>query len=547
MPHIETRSSAPNSDLLNSRALQPWENVTEDYDKIYKHGETIVGSPELAQQLFTRLATESSRSIIIGGQLGDEGKGRLVDNEIDSMLQLRKAKRVNVIRYQGGNNAGHTIQKEIEEDGVKREVKLALHVVPSGVMYPEAVGIIDSGVVVNPEDLRTEVGYVEAEPSIGDIRDKLYVSENAILNTDLERVMEWANTLLTHNASGGTSRGIGPSYAGHYDRTGLKIHDFMSDAWKDTLGKKYDQLSRMLTAVHGRDLATVEVPDFAATVKEGKAQKRTVGTKDEFIDRLSDARSWLESRNMVRETWTIHEETLRDVQKGVVFEGAQAVGLHAWLGTYPDVTASNTTAHGITEGTQGFWTIDQTQKRMAVIKHNPSSVGARHMPTHIDLPRNTNDLPPDATSEQKYGAWVRDVANERGTTTGRWRDMNHLDLAALSFNLKVGGVNSLAITHLDVAKADQPIRVATHYKDSNGNDVGYRPDLRYLNTLTAQYVELPGWDGEAAQNATTFDSLPENAKKYLAFIQARTGVPIVAATTGPKRDNFLEFPGNNPA
>lgn len=250
---------------------------------------------------------------------------------------------------------------------------------------------------------------------------------------------------------------------------------------------------------------------------------------------------------MVRETWTIHEETLTDLNRGVVFEGAQAVGLHPWLGTYPDVTASNTTAYGITEGTMGFWSLDQTQKRMAVIKHNPSSVGARHMPTHIDLPRTTNDLPPDATPDQMYGAWVRDVANERGTTTGRWRDINKLDLAFLTFNLRVGGVNSLGITHLDVAREDQPIKVATHYVDAQGREVGYRPDLRYLSTVQAQYIELPGWDGEAAQKAKSFDELPENAKKYLAFIQARTGIPIVAATTGPKRDNFLEFPGNNPA
>lgn len=274
MPHEIASHQPATSATIERRALRPYEGVAEDFDRIYNRGEMTVGSPALAQELFTRAATEPSRTVIIGGQLGDEGKGRLVDNEIDSMLNLRNVRRVNVIRFQGGNNAGHTVQREITEAGVTRDVKLALHTVPSGVMYPEAIGIIDAGVVVNPEDLQTEVGYVEAEPSIGDIRDKLYVSENAVLNTDLERVMEWANTLLTHNATGGTSRGIGPSYAGHYDRTGLKLRDFMDEKWRDLLGKKYEQLEATLKAVHGKELATAEVPDFAATVREKKAQKK---------------------------------------------------------------------------------------------------------------------------------------------------------------------------------------------------------------------------------------------------------------------------------
>jgi adenylosuccinate synthase len=366
---FESRSYAPPDNRLERRFQKPWEGVTEDLDRIYNRGEITVGSPQLAQELFTKLLSDQSRTIIFGGQLGDEGKGRLVDNEITAMLQIPKVKTVNIIRYQGGNNAGHTVEKVLDTG---EKVKLALHQVPSGVMYTEAVGIMDTGMVINVEDLQTEVGYVEAEESIGDIRGKLYLSKNAIHNTDLDRVTEYTNRIITSKASGGTSRGIGPSYAAHYDRTGSKINDFMVEEWREAYGQKYDLVQQTLTA-RGIDLATTVVPDFKATVETKTAQTRAVGGRKEFLDRLEATREWLDSRDMVRETVTIHEETISDMSKGVIFEGSQAVGLHPWLGTYPDVTASDTTASGVRDGT-AFWMTKRRNESRSLNTTHPVSV-----------------------------------------------------------------------------------------------------------------------------------------------------------------------------
>lgn len=536
MQRAEQQSLFPRTNTHEQRFLRPWEGWKEDYERIYNRGKYSVGSPELAESLLFQYILEQPRTIIFGGQLGDEGKGRFVDNEIDSMLQLPRVKQVLVVRYQGGNNAGHTIER-----GGKR---IALHVIPSGIFYTEAVGIMDRGMVINVGDLQTEVA--DAESKVGDLRGRLYLSDAAIHNTDLERALEYGNVAQTKKADGGTMRGMGPSYAGHYDRTGKKIHEFLSADWRESYGKRYDDISNELTA-KGIPLETVVVPDFEATIRSGPAQTRKVGTKAEFLDRLEESREWLLQRDMVRDTITIHEQTIANTKQGVLFEGSQAVGLDAWLGTYPDVTSSNTTASGIKEGT-AFWKKDQCGKRMAVIKHNPSSVGKRRMPTHIDLPRTWDEpLPEDATPDQIYADWVRRKAREVGTTTGRFRDMNALDLAFLAHTLHLGEANSLGVTHLDVARESDSIPVATHYvrKDDGKTPIRFRPDLRLLDEVQPHKIYLPGWNGDECAKATAFDDLPENAKKYLAFIQTRTGLPVIAVTTGPDEKNYIEFKGSH--
>lgn len=537
MRTIEYLPQNSTEERLERRFMNPSEGWKEDYDRIYHKNEIHVGSPQLAQELLEQFLRSQPRTIIFGGQLGDEGKGRLVDNEISSMLHMDRIKQVMVIRYQGGSNAGHTVEKD--------DIKLALHQVPSGVFYTETVGIMDTGMVINVEDLQTEIGYVEE--AVGDTRGKLVLSERAIHNTDLDRAKEWVNSRATGKAEGGTGRGITPSYAGHYDRTGKKIHEFMADNWREEYGKAYDQLATSLSGL-GINLSDIEVPDFKATIETEKSQKRTVGTREEFLDRLEASRDWLVDRDMVQDTITIHEETFTDASRGVLFEGSQAVGLDAWIGTEPDRTGSDTTAGGVKQGTQ-FWKKDQLGKRMAVIKHNPSSVGVRRMPTHIDLPKNWEDpLPENATQDEIYADWARREAREIGTTTKRFRDMNALDLPFLAHTLHEGEANSMGITHLDVAREDMDIPVAISYvSKSTGKEVRFKPDLRNLADVEAQIIHLPGWDGKKAAEAKSFDELPENAKRYIAFIQARTGCPIVAITTGPKHDNFMEFEGAHAA
>lgn len=483
-------------------------------------------------RVFEHLAKDHTVAII-GAMLGDEGKGRFVDTKLESLLAIPGVEIAVVVRFNGGNNSGHTVEG------------LDLHVVPSSIMYPQAVGIIDQGAVIHPEDFQTEVEYVEEVA--GDTRGKLFLSEKAIVCTDIERAEEVLNRIKSGAAKGGTGRGVAPSYAHNLDRTGKRVSDLMTEDWKENFSKYYEQ-KQLDFSPYGMDLADVLVPDFKSSHQNGRLIDRPVGTKEEFLDRLENARSWIIDRQMVTNTFLIHESMLQDMNKrGVIFEGAQAQGLHPWLGTFPDVTASDPSIAGIISGT-ALWRPQDIKERIGILKvPYTSSVGVRRMPTHIELPKNSEDLPNDATPEQKWAARVREEANEYGTTTGRPRDINFLDLPLLAYNARMSGIEVLAATHLDIARAEDKIKVCTHYTDANGKTVlPYQPGLVYLANVRPNYIELPGWDGEACRQAKSIDDLPENALKFLAYAQARTGYPIVAATTGPKRENLVALPGYNP-
>lgn len=479
-----------------------------------------------------RILVRKNTIAVVGAALGDEGKGRLVDNKIEVLLKKRGIKKVYVVRFQGGNNTGHTVEKD--------SIKLALHLVPAGIMYKQAIGIMDRGMVIHVEDLQTEVAYIEEK--VGSLKNRLYLSDEAILCTDLERAEEVLNRLKTGRAKGGTGRGISPAYAHHYDRLGLKIYDLTSKNWGGILSKQYDQYDKEFSAF-GVSLSDTEVPDFRTTVKTRKETRRTVGSKKEFLERIRISRAWLLKRNMIRNTFLIHQNIFDDSSIGVIFEGAQALGLDPWLGTRPDTTSSNTSLYGISEGT-AYWLPAHIEEKIGTFKIlYTSSVGARRMPTHVDLPKDVKDLPSSATGEQKWAAFVREEGFEYGTTTGRPRDITHLDLAFLTYNARMSGIDALAGTHLDIAEEDHTIKVCTHYTDKNGKPVSYQPGLRYLEGVVPHYVELPGWDGKACQKAKKASDLPENALTFLSFIQSRIGYPIVAVTTGPQRENFIKLPG----
>ncbi len=514
--------------LQKQRLLVPQIGIHEDFDRIYNQGQRLIGWPPGEKRIFAHLARKNTVAVL-GAVLGDEGKGRFVDNKIDDLCATPQVTKVYVIKYQGGNDTGHTIENN---DGVR----LALHLVPSSVMHPKAIGVIDKGVVVNAEDLKTEVEYVESK--IGDLRGKIMLSPDAILATDLERAEEVLNRERNGHTSGGTGRGISLAYAHHYDKLGLKVFDLLNENWHEIFDKQYEQHKLQFSAF-GKDLSTVQVPDFHATKIMGENKLRLVGIKTKFLDRLESARKWLLKRDMIRDTFALHRKLLFDKHSGVIFEGSQALGLHAWLGTRPDVAASDTSMNGILQGTN-MWKTTDIAERIGVFKATyTSSVGSRHMPTQIDLKNLSDDL----TQDQKWGKWVREEAHEYGTTTGRPRDILHIDLPMLTYNANMAGIEVLAATHLDIASENVLIKVCTHYLDSQDNIVPYQPGLHHLKDVIPQYIELPGWDGKVCKQAKNIDDLPENATNYLAFIQARTGFPIVAGTTGPARKDLIVFPG----
>jgi adenylosuccinate synthase len=509
----------------------PEKGITTVIKKIYKENNTnSLGWPTLEKRLFEDLARKNTCSII-GIALGDEGKGRFIDNKIETMLKKPGVKHVTVVRYQGGNNAGHSIEK----DGKKIDV----HLLPSSVLYKNAQGIMDRGMIIHPEDLKTEVTYIEK--IVGSLNGKLYLSVDAILSTDLERAEEVINREKTGKAKGGTGRGIGPSYAHHYDRLGLKMYDLLDRNWRKTLSSYYDRYQKEFAAF-GVKLKDVEVPDFNISHKTKRSVTRTVGTKEVFLKRLGNSRSWLIKRKMSINTFPLHQKLYEAKNEAMLFEGAQAAGLDAWIGTHPDVTASNTSVYGIRDGT-GFWRVQDIEERIGIFKitYN-SSVGARRMPTHVDLPKDLKDLK-NPTPDQEWAAFVRVTAHEFGTTTGRPRDITFLDLPFLMYNARMSGVEALAGTHLDISTEDRKIKVCTHYTNKKGYYIPYQPGLRYQEDVIPHYVELPGWNGDDCKKAKTIKDLPKNARNFLAFIEKRTGFPIVAVTTGYERNAFLALPG----
>ena len=503
------------SDLQEYRFNHPERDVHKDFRDIYKKNHIAVGWPKKYSKIFAHLARPNTGSIT-GAALGDEGKGRIIDNKIGALLSKPRTKCVVVIRFQGGNNSGHTIQV--------KNTTMALHQIPCGIMYKKTICIIDRGMAVNPVDLVDEIQLVER--IVGSVRKKLFLSRDAILNTDLDRAEELVNRKKQGNASGGTGRGVAPSYAHHYDRLGFHISDYMGGDWEVKIGVQYDRYAKEFM-LYGVKLKDIEVPDFAKTKRMKKEQKRKIGTRKEFLHRLAAARKILLGRQMIKNTYVMHQKMYQDTSQAVLFEGAQSLGLHPWLGTIPDITASDTSVYGIQTGT-AFWKATDIEERIGVFKvPYTSSVGVRRMPTH---------------AEDDWSKRVREEAHEYGTTTGRPRDILYPDIPLLAYNCRMSGVEMLAGTHLDVAWASMPIKVCTHYTDKKGNMIPYQPGLVYLKDVVPHFIELPGWDGIAVRRAKSFRGLPDNAKKFLAFIQARLAVPIVAVTTGPGRENYLEIP-----
>ncbi len=492
----------------------------------------FVGFPKEKKRIFSHLVRKNTASIT-GVALGDEGKGRLVNNKIGSLLKKKEIKRVYVVRFQGGNNAGHTLEKN--------GVKFSVHLLPSSVLCKKAYGILDRGMLIHPEDLQSEIESVEK--IVGSLKNKLIVSDEAILSTDLERAEELLNLEKSERAKGGTGRGIAPSYAHHYDKLGLKLYDLIDNHWKETLAHYYERFEKEFTCF-GKKLKDIEIPDFGKSRKLKKQVTKTVGTKQEFLNRLKKARNFLLKRKLPKNTFLLHKKIYHDKSCAVVFEGAQAHGLDGWLGTLPDVTASNTSVYGVREGT-GFWNITDIEEKIGVFKiPYTSSVGARRMPTHIDLPKNViPSVEKNLSDDQKWALWVREAAYEYGTTTGRPRDINFLDLPFLSYNAKMSGIEVFIATHLDICMEDQMIKICVGYKNKSGKSILYQPGLRHQKDILPIYKKLPGWDGEKCKNAKKIRDLPLNALRFLSFLQKQIGYPIVGATTGYLRKNFIPFEG----
>lgn len=418
--------------------------------------------------------------VIVGAQWGDEGKGKLVD-----LLAERSDV---VVRFQGGNNAGHTI--------VHGDTKYAFHLVPSGILYPGTTCIIGNGVVVDPEVLLGELAQLGTQ---GVDSSGLRISPNAHVIMPYHKLLDVAGeTRLGKNQIGTTKRGIGPCYADKALRLGIRVQDLLDAS---ILKKKI------------------------AAAMEPKARSLRPWERDEVLDLQTMTETYLAFGHKlephIADTAALVWDAL-DAGGQVLFEGAQAALLDIDHGTYPFVTSSNPVAGSAAIGSgAGPKDLDEI---WGVVKAYCTRVGAGPFPTELDGP---------------LADGLREKGGERGTTTGRDRRIGWLDLVALKYASRLCTLDQLCITKLDVLSGQKTIKVATRYRTADGAVLERFPfHQTVLHHVTPEYDELPGWD-EDITDVRRMEDLPQAAQDYLAYVEEKAGVPIGMVGVGPAQDQVI--------
>jgi adenylosuccinate synthase len=418
-------------------------------------------------------------SVVLGTQWGDEGKGKAVDYLADRMDL--------VVRYQGGNNAGHTI---VAEDRL-----LKLHLVPSGILYPHITSVIADGVVVDPRILLDEMDELtEAGLDVS----RLVVSGNAHLimpyHLELEKVTE---RFLGKNALGTTKRGIGPAYADRAARIGIRVQDLFDEKiLRQKLEVALREKNLVLTKVYGRLPLVAEkiVDDYLG-----------------FAERLAPH---------VGDTSKLIHQALLD-GKNVMLEGAQGTMLDLDHGTYPFVTSSTPVA-GYALASAGVGPQHVTDV-IGITKSYVTRVGAGPFPTE--------DL-----SEDGKRLGVR--GQEFGTTTGRKRRCGWFDAVVLRYAARLNGLTEVFLTKLDVLSGFPALKICKAYRTGGDLWDDFPPHQSLFHDAEPVWEELPGWDVEI-DDVRRFEDLPRNAKDYVRRLQDLSGVPIRVVSVGPAREQSL--------
>ena len=438
---------------------------------------------------------------VIGGMFGDEGKGRITDDL--TAYFLKNFGKVISYRDNGGSNAGHTITV----DGKK----MGLHQVGSGILQKGCTVVLAKGMVIHPIDLVEEIKEVKRVFELKKLPAKLMIDEMATLNLDTHRAFEHALKNRGNVGEGwqsSTGRGIGPSYADVLYRFPVRMRDLVSRTWKKRFSEHYDLYYEWAKGM-GFDISKIAVNRF-------NSEPVLLGSRDKFLSNLETVRKVLKEYispmyNFLKKNWE------SDIP--FVFEKAQAVGLDYRWGVYPDVTCSDCTLYGITYSSEGVIDASDISSRIGVIKSTyTSSVGKRDIPTFM---------------EKKLAQEIRDDAYEYGTTTGRPRDIAYMDLPMLKYFCKVGGIEELAFTHMDIVY-EEPIKVCTEYiKD--GKKSYYRPDQVHLTGIKPKYKEFKPWDSNKFKN----NIIPQKAQIFMGYFSDYTNTVPVMVTYGPERNDIL--------
>ncbi|MBW2690240.1 MAG: adenylosuccinate synthase [Deltaproteobacteria bacterium] len=418
---------------------------------------------------------------VVGLQWGDEGKGKVVDILAENADV--------VVRYGGGANAGHTV--------ITGNTKFALHLMPSGAVREKTNCVIANGVVVDPGTLIDEINGLK-DKSIS-LKGRLFISENAHMALDYHKLEDQLREAsLGKNKIGTTARGIGPCYADKVGRSyALRMADLLDlDTLKDKLAKIVAYKDKLFGALYN----TEPIDGDAIYAKCCQHSKVLAG----FITNT---------------TQYLHESI--DAGKNILFEGAQGALLDLDHGTFPFVTSSNASALGLGPGC-GV-PAQKVDRFIGVVKAYTTRVGAGPFP---------------AEQDNEIGETIRVKGNEFGTTTGRPRRCGWFDAVAVSFTARLGGINEIAMMHLDTLAGFKELNICKAYQINGKETTSFPGSAADLEAAECVYDTLPGWD-EDLSGITTYDALPENVKNYIAAIEKIVGVPVSIVGVGPKRSQAI--------
>ncbi len=419
-------------------------------------------------------------SIIVGAQWGDEGKGKATDMLADSMDL--------VVRYQGGNNAGHTVI--VGEDVFK------LHLIPSGILYPHVTPVIADGVVIDPKVLLQELDGLQERGL--DAFGRVKISGNAHLIMPYHRELDMlVERRLGKAKLGTTKRGIGPAYGDKAARVGLRFQDLFDEKiFRQKLEAVLEHKNEQLSKIYNRLPMNA---DEIATEYLG------------YAERLKGC--------LVDTTELIHSSL--EAGRSIILEGAQGTLLDLDHGTYPFVTSSNPVAGGALTGAGlGPKHID---KVIGITKAYVTRVGAGPFPTEL-----FDDI----------GERMTDVGGEYGTTTGRRRRVGWFDCVLARYAERVNGMTDIFLTKLDVLSEFDTLKVATAYEYQGETYRNFPPHQTIFHHAKPIYTEVPGWKDDLTQ-ITDYADLPQAAKDYVNLLEEEAGVPITWVSVGPKRSQTL--------
>ncbi len=425
----------------------------------------------------------SNSLVVVGAQWGDEGKGKVIDY-LASEADL-------VARFQGGDNAGHTV--------VYGANIFKLHHIPSGILYPGCISLLGSGMVINPLVLLDELAELEKR---GISSANLRISSKAHLIMVYHQVYDRGNEeLLGDNKIGTTGRGIGPAYADKALRRGLRAVDLADvDIFRERLAQVLPLQNRLLKSAYGHEGYDL----------------------DQLVEMYRPAAEKLGS--MVVDTSRLLSESLAEGKK-VLFEGAQGALLDIDHGTYPFVTSSSTVAAAAGSGS-GLG--PQCAGRvLGVIKAYTTRVGEGPFPTE---------------EKGKEGDLLRDQGGEYGTTTGRPRRCGWFDSVIARYAARINGLTGLAVTKLDVLSGLETVNLAVAYECGGSTTKEFPTGMRALQQCNPVYETFPGWD-EDISRARTLEELPEAARHYLEAMEEIIGVPVEMVSVGPDRTQTIVKPG----